>query len=180
VAISLIASASTDAASGTAVSLTHGLTIQSGDIIVALVHANGSGTTIVDNNGASSFTKRTEADSGATSHAAIFDRVAGGSEPSAYAFTLGSSQRWAIIVLQFRGVDASIYDVTPGAANLTTAYTDYSTPGGTQGVSASITIGTAGAYGLVLFFDDHYPTTTRYSSVDNSYNVCSADNKFLT
>jgi len=49
-AISRVGTASADGSS-TAVSVTHGLTILSGDVIVAGIHVNGN-PTVTDNNGA--------------------------------------------------------------------------------------------------------------------------------
>lgn len=163
--ISLIGTASTDASSGTAVSLTHGLSIQSGDVIIATVNANGSGNTVTDNNGSTAFTTDHYADNPDSARYYVMHRVAGASEPSSYAFTLGSSGRWSIVVRQYRGVDSSVWDVAPSADSLNTG-TSLATG---LAVADSITIATSGACGLVLMGDDFNPTTSTYSSIDNDY-----------
>ena len=161
-AISLIATVSTDAGSGN-VSITHGLTISSGDVIIASIHANGAGTTATDNNGSTPFTEATASNTPTSSRYTIAYRVCGASEPSSYAWTLSASNRWSVVLRQYRGVDSSVWDVAPAAGNLTTGNFV------ATAVSASITIATSGACGLVFSCDDNTPTTTTFTSVNNSY-----------
>lgn len=165
-AISLVGTASTDASTGTAVSLTHGLTITPGDVVIATINCNGSGNTVTDNNGTSAFTASHSKANTDSATLAVFHRVAGASEPSAYAFTLGASGRWSIVVRVYRGVDISVWDVAPGASTCRVAPT---TAGEGPALAPSITIITPGACGLVLLGDDLSPTTTTYVSVDNGY-----------
>jgi hypothetical protein len=160
--ISLIATASTDAATGN-VAITHGLTIAAGDVIIALVNGNGSGQTTTDNNGATPFTSADSAANPDSATAYVFYRVCGDGEPSTYNFTQGSSSRWSIILRQYRGVGSTVWDVAPAAANRAAASS------AATAVAPAITIATTGAAGLVLMADDRYPTTTTYTSVDNSY-----------
>src|SRR3972149_1043029 len=92
------------------ISITHGLTIQAGDVIVVTITANGDAGTLVDNNGATPFTKEfgeQQPGSGASAYYSIFSRVCGSSEPSAFAFTLGGTFDGPseITVPQFRNVD---------------------------------------------------------------------------
>ena len=125
---------------GTAISVTHGLTIASGDVVIVLINAN-DGASISDNNGANSFTEDFSI-AYASANFNVWSRVAGASEPNDYAFTLSSSQRWSIIVRVFRGVDnEDIYDVAPAAGNF--AEGESVTPS-----APSITIANAGAMGL--------------------------------
>lgn len=161
-AISLIATASTDAGSGN-VSITHGLTIISGDVIVATINANGAGNTVTDNNGSTAFTSNHNTANPDSASYYVFSRYCGSSEPSTYGWTLGSSNRWSVVLRQYRGVDSTIWDVSPSASTAATG-TLMSTA-----VASSITIATSGACGLVLMGDDAFPTTTTFSSVDNSY-----------
>lgn len=164
-AISLIATASTNAATGN-ISFTHGLTIASGDVVLAFINVNGVGTTVTDNNGSTAFTEATHGDQPPAGSAVmyIFQRVCGGSEPSAYAFTISVSGRWSIILRQYRGVDSSVWDVAPSASNIGT-----DDAGGTTSTCPAITILTSGACGIVAMGDDFNPTTTTFSSVNNSY-----------
>lgn len=164
-AISLIATASTDAASGN-INFTHGLTIASGDVVIAFINVNGTGNTATDNNGSTPFTETTHGDQPPAGSAVmyIFERVCGASEPSAYAFTLGSSDRSSIVLRQYRGVDSTVWDVAPSGSNISTDDT-----GGTTSTCSAITILTSGACGIVAMGDDFNPTTTTFSSVNNSY-----------
>lgn len=118
-ALSFVGGATNSAASGTAVSVTHGLTINSGDLVWAIVHNNGSHT-CVDNNGAYSFTEVDDQYmSLPSSSKAHYWRIAGASEPSSYAWTISGSNRWAVAVLVFRPTSGTIqsppYDVAPGS-----------------------------------------------------------------
>jgi hypothetical protein len=125
--------------SATSGSITHGLDIQSGDFIVAIVHVNLGTNTIADNNGANSFTERiADRDhSAASSTYAVFDRVAGASEPATYSFNGWTAAEWSISLAVFRGVNTSDpYDIawstsneTSVAANTTLASANPSTSG---------------------------------------------------
>lgn len=106
----LRSSSSNNAASGTALTITKPSGVQSGDVLIFIANVNGNPTTLVDNNGGTPFTlKETKpyngAGGGATMH--IFYRVAGASEPSSYAFTIGSSQRWQATMLACGQVDVN-------------------------------------------------------------------------
>jgi hypothetical protein len=148
----------------TAVSVTHGLSINANDVIIAIVHYNVETTTCADNNGANSFTEDAELDNaGATSGFAIYSRVAGGSEPSSYAWTLDSSQRWSVALKVFSGVNtSSIYDVTPTGTELN------STSSSEQLESVNITTNNDNSVGLVCFGTDSDPFGG-YSGYTNSY-----------
>lgn len=116
-AISFVSSGTNSATTGSAITITKPASIQSGDVIVALIHGNGSSPTITDNNGATPFTDSglgLRAYNGGSASYRIMHRVAGGSEPASYAWTLGESNRWSVILSVYRGVDTSaIYDVAP-------------------------------------------------------------------
>lgn len=123
------------ATSGTAPSAAAPTGIVAGDILIAHVHLNGTGSTITltDNNGATPFTdsglgKRTyNSDSAAYF---ILYRVAGGSEPSTYNWTKNEDNRWVVNISAYRNGDiVTIFDVAPtsGSENVgtsTTAATD--------------------------------------------------------
>lgn len=161
--ISRIATTSTDAASGNP-SIAHGLTLQANDVVVATINANGVSNTVTDNNGSTPFTFDDYGDNPDSARFYVFRRVVGSSEPSTYAWTLGTSNRWSVVLRQYRGVDTSVvWDVAPSASTRSTG-----TLMSTASASA-ITIVTNGAMGLVLMGDDAFPTTTTYTSVDNGY-----------
>lgn len=162
--ITPIAQVSTDQASGN-INYTHGLTLLTDDVLVITVNANNGANTVTDNNGSTPCTEdhhRSNPDSGVFY---VFHRVCGSSEPSAYAFTLGISDRSSIIIQQFRGVDATVWDVAPGAGSSDTG------SGDANSEAPAITILTSGACGLVLMGDDFTPTTTTFSSIDNGYGT---------
>lgn len=107
-----------DTGTGISVSFTHGLTILAGDVVSVVVNANLETNDITDNNGANSFTRDLH-ETYSSARVAIFSRVAGGSEPASYDFSLSSSQRYSAILTVRRGINsASIYDVSPIFANL--------------------------------------------------------------
>lgn len=160
--ISFIAAVSIDAGNGN-VSITHGLTIAAGDVIIATVNANGAGNTVTDNNGSTPFTADHFTENPDSARYYVFSRVCGGSEPASYAFTLGSSARWSIVLRQYRGVDSSVWDVAPGAGTVNTSLGD------TAVTVPDITILTDGACGLALAGDDYAPTTTTYTSNNAAY-----------
>ena len=148
--------------SGTAVSVTHGLSIAANDIVVVALHSDAASTQ-TDNNGAYPLTKPygigTPGDVSTTS---VWVRVAGASEPAAYAFTLGATQNWSIVVRVFRGCDPSvIWDVTPAAARTATGTSITLT-------APTMTITNAGAMGVCAFFADR---TGVFSNITNSYGT---------
>jgi hypothetical protein len=163
-AIAETGSAKNSATTGTAVSVTHGLTINSGDVIVAIVHANGNGNTITDNNGGDSFTQEIQEDGGIfTNRYAIYSRVAGGSEPVSYAWTLNSSDRWSVQIRVFSGVDNStIFDIAP---SVSTRSADNSA----TATAPTMTTTVANTLGIMSILIDS-PTIT-VSSPTNGYDT---------
>ena len=149
--------------------ITHGLTINSGDVVVALIAANTDGNTITDNNGANAFTQTIQENTpaaGQTMRYAIYYRVAGPSEPASYSWTLGSpANDWSIVLRVFSGVDtASVWDVAPSVSTRTGSPAD-----GTTATAPSMTTATPGAMGIVAFFSDGLGTT--YSAPTNGYST---------
>jgi len=165
--ISYISASSADAASGTDVTYTHGLTIQAGDVLIASVHANLSGNTVTDANPSYPFTSDHYEDSTDSARHYVFSRVAGSSEPDHYHFTLGSSTRWAIVIAQFRGVDSTIWDVTPATGG--TSVSGGWDGGGYSVTVPSMTVNTAGACGLIFLASDSDPTGESFSNPTNGY-----------
>ncbi len=114
------ASSSNSAASGTALSVSAPSGTATGDLVIVICHINGQ-TTIVDNNGGTSFTEdlndfQPNTTSGMT--CSIFSRRILAGDPSTYNFTGGVSARWAVVAVAFSNPDPSvIYDVSTGTAN---------------------------------------------------------------
>lgn len=113
-AITFSASA-TASGTSTGPNVTHGLTITTGQVVIGLVHKNFTTGTITDNNGATPFSEGFEI-AYASARYAVYGRVAGASEPSNYAWTISTSQRWAVVLMVFNGVDSAIWDVQPSTA----------------------------------------------------------------
>ena len=106
---------------GTAISVTHGLTIAEGDLVLAFVDVNAVAT-IADNNGASAFAEAAEGTAApgdpVGGRRAIYWRIAGASEPAAYAFTASYSTPWRVVVTQWTpdagyNVQSPPFDVYP-------------------------------------------------------------------
>lgn len=157
----------TNGSGGTAVTITHGLTINEGDVVVAVIHTNTNDVTITDNNGSNPFVDDYYNNGGGGSAYSIQTRVAGASEPSSYAWTLGSSQSHSVIIRVFSGVDnASVWDVVPADANRDTG----ASVGSPFTITApSITTSNADAMGILLNVTDSASAT--FSTPTNSYGT---------
>jgi len=113
-------SSSNSASIGTAISVSAPAGTTTGDVVIVSVHGNGN-TTIVDNNGGTSFTEdindySPNPTSGHT--VSIFSRRIIAGDPTTYNFTLGATNRWSIVAITFQEPNASsIYDVAPNTAN---------------------------------------------------------------
>jgi hypothetical protein len=93
-------------------SITHGLTIADGDILIAVVHSNNNKTLT----GLDGFTQQaTGTVNGTSGTAFLLSKVASAAEPSSYTFTLNEgSERFSIVLYSIKGGNsASIFDVTP-------------------------------------------------------------------
>lgn len=152
----------TGATSGTALSITHGWTILPGDLVIAMIQGNNTAN-IDDNNGATPFTESIEEATLDASRYAIFYRVAGASEPAAYAFTLTVSNAWGYMLRLFRGADqVTPWDVAPSTSSRTQSAT------GTTATAPAATVGFAGGMGLCIFFTDQSSGNV-YSGYTNGY-----------
>lgn len=96
----------------TAAVVTHGQTINSGDLVVVYINVNSAPTITDDGNGSgATFTKEVEEEPvGETCSHALFWKVANGSEPSTYDFTLGTSQHWQAVVKVFTSDGDALID----------------------------------------------------------------------
>ena len=151
-------------ASDNTMSITHGLSLQAGDVVVAFIHVNWDGTTITDDNGSYAFSEHVNGVGQATSRVGIFSRVAGSSEPSTYSWTQSAGNNWSIILRVFRGCDTSSpWDVAPSSANSDGASS------GTTATAPSITTGYDGSLAIAAVFSDS--TGTTYSSPTNGFGA---------
>ena len=156
----------TSIGNSSAASITHGLTINADDVIVAMIAGNLAGLNFSDDNGATPFTEQFEETNGGTSSSyAIYYRVAGASEPATYSWTLGSSTAWSLQISVFSGVDtSSVWDVAPSAS--TRSFDDTGTAN--PAVAPTMTTSADGAMGIIAFFSD---STATFSSPTNGYGT---------
>ena len=152
-------------ASTSSLSVTHGLTINADDVIVACIHTNNTAAnSITDNNGSFPFTQAFQEANptvDGTGQYAFFYRVAGGSEPSSYTFDSAATDRMSITLSVFDGVDTStIWDVTPSSSTRGQGET------GTTCTTAAMTTGTNGSWGIAAYLGDGSRTFSGYT---NSY-----------
>ena len=159
-AISEVGCATADGSS-TAPGITHGMTINEGDFIVALVHLNLSTNVLSDNNGNYAFTKDINEQGADTSIIGIYHRVAGASEPSSYAWSAKTSGAWSIQLRVFRAEGTIEYDVAPATGNKGTGST------GTTATAPSISTGADDAVVIAAFFTDSITVT--YSAPTNGF-----------
>jgi len=154
----------TNIGTSNAVSITHGLTINANDVVIALIHVNNETPNIADNNGANSFTEQIQETNGSeTSGYAIFYRIAGASEPSTYSWTLDGSWEWSIQIRVFSGVDnSSVWDVAPSTSTKSYAAS------GTSATALTMTTSNNGAMGIIAFFSDSLET---FSNPTNGYGT---------
>lgn len=151
--------------SGTALSITHGLTIQAGDIVIAQCYAQYalSGQAISDNNGAYAFDLLLDSNNytGASIGNRLCYRVAGSSEPATYNWTAAQlAPNWAVLLRVFRNVDPNNpWDVRPSEATRQTSTSAASA------VTTDMTIVTPGALGLAFLSTDG--NLLRYTAATN-------------
>lgn len=143
--------------------ITHGLSISSGDIVIAFINVNTQvdADSITDNNGATPFTvDDSEYPENSNACIAIFSRIAGASEPGTYNFSVDAAdETWAIGLLVISGANATYWDNDPADVTEEVGYlTDVAMP--------SITV-TAGALGICFVACDRSSET---NSFDNSYS----------
>jgi len=130
--------------SGTAISITKPTGVTSGDVVIAFVYANNPATSIVDNNGANSFTTigslRNET---GVFVGLVAYRVAGGSEPASYAWTSNSSGAWGVVIATYTGVNTTTVEDTTSTYNFNVDPSSVSD-------CDSLTTATDGAFSLVM------------------------------
>lgn len=159
-AITYVGGAADSVLSGTSVTVTHGLTINENDVIVAFMHGNNTTPSFTS----SGFTTEFEETNPTidTSAYGIMYKVAGASEPSSYTFNSGqAADRNQVSLVVFRGINtASVWDVTPSASTRGNA------DSGTTATAPAMTITGNNAAGIVAFMRDSGGT---FNSVTNSY-----------
>lgn len=153
----------TNGGSGATADITHGLTINSGDLVVAYINANASGAVSNDGGGAVWTEAVNETPAGETARQALFWKVAGGSEPASYSWTLSGSAQYRVIVKVFTLSQAPVLD---SSASTTTAATS------TSVVVEAIDGATISDDALSIVFggkDNREGIGNSFTSADNSY-----------
>ena len=112
--------------------------VVSGDVmLVNISQYGGSGLTSPTSSGWTLAAGSSLTDS--WKYGAVLYKVAGGSEPSSYTFTLNSSVTYAVgDIVAFSGVDASVFDVTPGSYSLHSSSTCSATSITTVSANAAV------------------------------------------
>lgn len=100
----------TNGGTATSASITHGLTINSGDLVVAYINCNNTGAISNDAGGAAWTNPINEVPSTETSRHAFFWKVAGSSEPATYTWTLPASTQYRVIVKVFTSATDAVQD----------------------------------------------------------------------
>lgn len=143
-------------------SITHGITIGTNDIVVAIIHVNDTGV-ISDNNGSTPFIESIqEADGDAGGRYSISYRIATSSEPATYNWTIPLSFEWSISIRVFSGVSTQkVWEIAPSTATRNTSTT------GTTATAPAMTVNSVGSMGLLICITGS-PTVT-YSNPTNGY-----------
>ena len=145
---------------GTDVSVTHGISIEQDDVIVALVHVNRR-QSIDDNNGNHVFFEEIDEHGMDTNSYAIYHRVATASEPASYQWRIANGDRWSVTVRVFRNVDVSaIWEVPPTVSTRRSG-------SGSLATAPAMNIETSGAMGLLFVVSD--TSSQSFGSPTNGY-----------
>lgn len=150
-----------DGASGSTASLTHGLNITSGDIVIALIHSNNNGATITDTStggGAWTIAVQDRGESGKTMKYSLYWKIANGSEPADYSWDVGGNTRWSIGLMVFDTENTPTVDASP------TFFLESSATNG--GECASITVA-VDSLAVCFAMDDNLNEPS--DTVDNGY-----------
>lgn len=140
---------------GTSVDVAYPATVNSGDVLVAFVMTDDTGTTDQITNDAGNFTKINWAGgSSADAHAAAFYRVATGSETGSETFNTDSSFDMMAFMVRVTGAGSTQPDVV-GADYSAGAASSHDLPAITTGEDCTVAFGFAGSDG-----GDTYPYST--------------------
>ena len=153
----------TNGGTGTSASVTHGLTINSGDLVVAYINCNNTGAISNDAGGAAWTNPINEVPSGETARHAFFWKVAGGSEPATYTWTLPASTQHRIIVKVFTSAADAIEDTAAVSAK-DLSYVPNLVCEATNGIIVS-----DNSLSVVFGGKDNRNPASAYTTANNSY-----------
>lgn len=117
-AFSVVGQAS-NSGTGTSLTVTHGLSIAEGDLVLIIANQNGGNT--LDDDPSYPFTAGLYAENPNTKSISIgiYYRVAGASEPATYTFSSSYSDSWTMFCVVLRGANnTTIWDVQPSMSNV--------------------------------------------------------------
>ena len=160
----------TNAGSGTTPSTgTHGITINSGDLVVVYVNSNTTGG-VVPVAGGEAFTEAfDELFTDKSASLALYWKVAGGSEPGAYTFTHTNAE-WRVVIKVFTSATDAVVDAVASTAisvgNTVTLVCD---------APSGVTVA-ANAVSIVVGAKDNRANDEAYTVADQSY-VSTVGNK---
>ena len=156
---------------GTAISITHGLTLVAGDVLVATLCKNDSFNSSVST-GTYQFVEDCDVESWTVGWAtlAVYHRVVTtpGSEGT-YTWTLALSDMWTVILRQFRGVDnTTVWDLAPPTVLGGSAGQWQNADTGTTATAVSRTTSYDGSMAIFQSFTDT-ASSDYYANVNNSF-----------
>ena len=164
-AASFIADDKDSTASGTTVSAGATLTMVDDDLLIALIHANNDGVTVT---GLAGFTSADAGNSGSTGGAsiAILYKTAS-SDSGDFTWTVSSSTRVSVILIQIRGAAAMAEDVFP-------AVTDGEETNSNSTEGPSIVVA-ANSMTFLWHLQDTSVTSLTFTGIDNGFTVGPAE-----
>lgn len=147
----------------TSASITHGLTISEGDLVVAYINRNGS-IPINNDAGGTAWTEAGQATpTGETARHALFWKIAGAAEPATYSWSLNGNDLYQVILKVFSSTTDAVVD---SAANLEGAHGS----GGFMVIEASSgAVISDNAVSVVFGGKDNRAGTGLWVSADQSY-----------
>jgi len=144
-------------------SVTHGLTINSGDLVVAYINSNSTTAVSADAGGTTFTDAANEVPTSETARQALFWKIAGASEPASYSFTVGSAN-WQVFVKVFTSANDAVVDAA--------ARTQREATSATTIVAGAIDTQVISDNAVSVIFggkDNRRGSTELYTVADNSY-----------
>lgn len=144
-------------------SLTHGLTINAGDLVVAYVNRNSTNSISADAGGVAWTEALNAAVTSETARHAFYWKIAGSSEPASYGWTFGTADHFQIILKVFTSTTTPLVDA-PIIVNRQASTSVNMVCGAANGQTIS-----ANAVSLIFGGKDTRSAGGIWATVDNSY-----------
>lgn len=144
-------------------SVTHGMTINAGDLVIAYINCNHEGAIANDAGGTAWQNPINEVPSGETTRQALFWKIAGSEEPASYDWTLPAAASFRAIVKVFTSSTSLIVD--------TAAVSGYSSGSSPSLICNAIDgqVIADGALSIVFGGKDNRAGYDHFTAADNSY-----------